>query len=222
LRRRPNPEADIVHVRKVLFLFLVVACFASTAFATSIGVGQLKFVGNGTPVTTFDIVNRTGTQASAPDFPITTQLTITVTNLVANIQGGSTITIPGSNFTVVDAQGDLNCTVAGDAASGGCDLSSYSVVSATLAGTLSPTTGLGGLPPGTTILPAFSTTIAPDPACTGGPSSVTIADATLTPGCDATTIFATTPATTAVPEPGTVTLLEIGLLGIAGVRALRS
>ena len=211
-----------MHLRKVLLSLLVVGGFASTAFATSIGVGQLKFVGNGTPVTTFDIVNRTGTQASLPDFPITTQLTITVTDLVANIQGGSTITIPGSDFTVVDAQGDLSCTVAGDAASGGCDLSSYSVVSATLTGTLSPTTGLGGLPPGTIILSGFSTTITPDPACAGGPSSVTISDATLSPGCDATTIFATTPGTTAVPEPGTVTLLEIGLLGVAAFRSFRS
>jgi hypothetical protein len=211
-----------VHLRKVVFFLFVVGGLASTAFATSIGVGQLQFVGNGTPVTTFDIANRTGSRTSPPDFPITTQLAITVSSLVANIQGGSAITIAGSNFTVVDAQGDLDCTVAGNAASGGCDLSPYSVVSATLTGTLSPTTGLGGLPPGTSILADFSTTILPDASCSGGPSSVTTSDAALTPGCDTATIFATSPTPTAIPEPGTVTLLEIGLLGAVAFRTFRS
>lgn len=198
-----------MRLRKVLVSLLVVGGFASTASATSIGVGQLNFVA--TPFTTFDITNQTGS-----GFPITTQLAITVNSLVANIQDGSTIVIPGASFTVVNAQGDVSCTAPD------CNLSSDSVVSATLTGTLSPTTGIGGLPPGTTILADFSTTILPDPSCSGGPSSVTISDATLTPGCDHTTIFATTAGATTVPEPGTVTLLEIGLLGAVALRTFRS
>ena len=205
-----------MHLRKVFCSLLVVGGFASTAFATSIGVGQLNFVGNGTPVTTFAITNSTGAQASPPNFPITTQLAITVSNLVANVQGGGMVVIPGSSFTVINSHGDLSCTGAG------CDLSSFDVVSATLTGTFSPTTGLGGLPPGTTILANFSTTMLPNPNCGGGPSSVTISDTILTPGCDTATIFATTATPTAIPEPGTVTLLEIGLLGVVALRTFRS
>jgi hypothetical protein len=168
------------------------------ASAGVIGVGLLTYDGN-TPyaLAAFDITNFTGGGAFPPDFPITTPLAITVTNLVANLQGGGTIIIPGTDFTVVDSSGDLNCTVTGDASTGGCDFAAHSLVSATLTGKLSPLTGLGGLPPGTSILSTFTTTILP--GC--GP--------TLTVDCDTAVINAST-----VPEPATWLLVAPILIGL--------
>jgi hypothetical protein len=202
------------HLGKVLITFFVLAGFSSTAFATSVGVGLLTFDSDVITLgsTSFDVTNLTA--LGIPGFPITTPVTITVTHLVANVAGGGPITVDGSNFTVVDPQGDLNCLVSGDAASGGCDFSKYVVLNATLTGTFSPTSGLGGLPPGAVgILSTFSTTITPadvDPNCSGPSTSA----AALVPGCTGTTIFATTVDRTAVPEPETLTLLEIGMVGL--------
>ncbi len=182
---------------RVLILSLVISCFATLANADTIPVGDLTFDQNASTAT-FDITNLTGLNAFPPDFPITTQLTITITSLVAEVQGGGTLSIDGSNFTA-DPSGDLFCTVAGDAGSGGCNFSAHDLVSATLTGTLSPTTGLAGLPAGdTSIESAFTTTITP--SC--GP--------TLTTNCDAALINATTPA----PEPATWTPLGILLIGL--------
>jgi len=198
----------VKYLARVGLAFIVVLASSPAAFATSFGVGLLTYDAlTPSALATFDITNLTGANALPPDFPITTPLTLAVTNLVAHLVGGSTLTIDGSNFTD-DGFGDLNCTVSGDAASGGCDLAAYSILSATLTGTFSPTTGLDvdGLPPGsTTIGAAFSTTVTPDAACGN--------ERILTAGCDAAEIFAATP--TAVPEPATLTLLEFGVLGLA-------
>ena len=189
---------------------MFIGCCSGIALADPIGVGLLTY--DGVPFTSpamFDITNLTGANAFAPDFPITTQLTFTITSLVANLQGGGTFTLAGSNFTAVDPQGDLNCTVAGDASTGGCDLAAYNLLSATLTGTLSPLTGLAGLPAGDVgIASAFTVTMTPDASC--GTSG------TLTPGCDAAVIYATGIARGAVPEPSTwifvATALACGLM----------
>jgi hypothetical protein len=188
---------------KVLILLFVMSCCAMLANADLIPVGELTFdASTPTALAAFDITNLTGGNALPPDFPITTQLTITVTSLVADLQGGGTLTLSGNDFIVVDPQGDVNCTVTGDAGSGGCDLSAYNLVSATITGTLSPVSGLAGLPAGVTgIKGSFTTTITPNPGC---PSSTT-----LTPGCDIAVIDAVT-----VPEPATWTLLCIVLAGL--------
>ena len=182
---------------RVLILLLVISCCATLAKA-DITVGDLFFDANTpTALAAFDILNLTGGNASPPDFPITSQLTILVTGLTANLEGGGTLMIPGSDFTVADSQGDLNCTVTGDAGLGGCDFAAYSLLSATLTGTLSPTTGLAGLPPGSTIQSSFTTTITP--GC----------GTTLTAGCDAAFINAAE-----VPEPAPWPLLGILLVGL--------
>jgi hypothetical protein len=197
---------------RFFILLLVVSCCATLAEADLVPIGVLSFDANTAyALAAFDISNYTdGTLA--PDFPITTQLTFTVTSLVADIQGGGTLTLDGSFFGGVGAQGDVDCIVAGDAGSltsKGCDFAAYSLVSATLTGTLSPTTGLGGLPAGDTgIAGAFTTTITPNVGCglSGGTSS------TLTAGCDSAIINAN--GTSPVPEPSSRTVLAVALMGL--------
>lgn len=183
---------------KVLVLLFVISCCSGTASANTVGVGLLTFDSDTpTALAAFDILNLTGSNAFPTDFPITTQLTITVTNLVANIDGGGTLTLPGSDFSAVDPQGDVDCTVVGDAGSGGCDFAAYNLLSATLTGTLSPSTGLAGLPAGNSIVSAFTTTITP--AC----------GTDLTTDCDAAEIDATV-----LPEPSTWILFSTALIGL--------
>ena len=84
-------------------------------------------------------------------------------------------------------------------------------MSAVLTGTLSPLTGLAGLPAGDTgILATFTTTILPNTGC--GPNGDTVT--TLTAGCDAAVINATGVNPAAVPEPATWMLLFSALIGL--------
>src|SRR5262245_4310153 len=121
-----------------LVLLIAIGCLPRVASATSIDIGILSFdadvLSSGT--LTFDITNLTGLNALPPDYPITTPLTITVTSLTANKSGGGTLTLLGSDFT---GSPDLQCSVAGDAAIGGCNFAAYVLTSATITGTLSPT-----------------------------------------------------------------------------------
>jgi hypothetical protein len=188
-------------VLKVLTLLFALTCVPRAASATTIDIGLLTFDADvlTSGSLTFDITDLTGLNAFPPDFPITTPLTITVTNLTANKSGGGTLTIPGSDFT---GGGDVQCSVAGDAASGGCNFAAYTLSSATLMGTLSPTTGLAGLPAGFNgIQNTFTATLLPS----SGP--------TLSAN-DAVDIQATLVTATPVPEPPTGMLLDIGLIGL--------
>lgn len=200
-------EKMLTRPARIPLLLLIIGLGSQLANADLIPVGELTFDSDTpTALAAFDITNLTGVDAFPPDFPITTQLTITVTSLVASLQGGETLSLNGSDFSVVDAQGDVDCTVAGDAGAGGCDFSAYNVVSATISGTLSPTTGLAGLPVGDTgILGTFTTTILPNVGC--GPSGGT--STTLTAGCDVAVINAN-----AVPEPASRTLPTIALIAL--------
>src|SRR4051812_19613064 len=126
-------------VLNALVLLVAFGWFPRAAAASPIGIGFLTFDDNGSGGLLFDITNLTGLNSFSPDFPIGTAVTITVTNLVANKSGGGTIPVAGGNFT---GSGDLQCSVAGDAASGGCNFAAYDLVSAVLTGTFSPTSGL--------------------------------------------------------------------------------
>jgi PEP-CTERM motif len=190
---------------RLFLMLLTVGLLSVAAHADDIQVGDLSYDAGTLSGTSsaFDITNLTGDNAFAPDFPITTPLTITVTQLVADLEGGGSIVLPGSDFTVVDPQGDVDCTASA------CDLSGDAIISATLTGTFSPTSGLSGLPAGDSgILAGFTTTITPDSVnCSGG---------TLEAGCDTEIIDATgvTSGPPTVPEPGTWGLLAIGLVGL--------
>jgi hypothetical protein len=194
-------------------VLIVGGSFSSVAFASTIPIGLFSFDVGTSAGTTFDITNLTGTNAFPPDFPITSLLTIAVTSLTANTTGGQLI-IDGSRFSSVDPQGDVGCTVVGDAGSGGCNFAAYDIMSAILTGTVTPLTGLAGLPTGYTgIANTFTATITPN-----------CGSMFLTAGCDAATINATLVAAEQanVPEPSTGILLCIGLLALAGYKLKRN
>jgi hypothetical protein len=199
---------------RFMLALLAVGLLSVVAHADNIQVGDLSYDAATLSATSasFDITNLTGDNALPPDFPITTPLTITVTQVVVDLLGGGSIVLPGSDFTVVDPQGDVDCTAAA------CDLSGDSVVGATLTGTLTPTSGLSGLPAGDSgILTGFTTTISPG-GCGDG-------SAVLETGCDTAIIDATGVSTSGggggtvgAPEPGTWGLMLIGFVGLLVAR----
>jgi hypothetical protein len=185
---------------RIFILPFAIACLGAIAFADQIPVGLLSYDAVSASQDQFDITDLTGVAAFPPSFPITTKLNISVTDLVVNFTSGPALTLPGSDFTVVDTAGDLNCTGAG------CNLFGDSITSAILTGTFSPTTGLSGLPAGDTgILAAFTTTLTPS----SGPILVAGTDLTI---IDATGV-STTPTPT-VPEPS-AWLLCLTVIGLA-------
>jgi hypothetical protein len=189
-------------VMRTLALVFAFSCLARVASATSIPVGSLFLFDDGSQLAFF-IQNLTGQNALAPDYPITTPLTITVTGLTATTSEGS-LHLLGSAFTD-DGSGDLNCTAVGDAGSGGCDFGAYQLTSAILTGTFSPLSGLPDLPSGFVgIESAFTATLLPS-------SGSTLADFDGV-NIDATLVAADTG--TPVPEPPTILLMEAGLLGL--------
>jgi hypothetical protein len=196
----------MLRLTQVSLLFLVMVCIVPAASADSIGIGLLSYDSISASQDQFDITNLTGTDAFPPDFPITSLLTLSVTDLLVDFTSGPSLDLPGADFTSVDAGGDLDCTAAA------CNLFGDSITSATLTGTLSPTGGLSGLPsPDTGLLANFSTTITP--SCVDG---------TLEAGCDAMEIDATgtSGGTSATPEPGALSLVGVGLL-LLGTKSRR-
>lgn len=191
-------------LRYLLLLLLVLPGVCKLASADSIAVGILSF-DETTPgsVDQFDITNLTTAGLST----ITTGLTFTVTSLIVDLAGGGTVNLSGSDFTA-DAFGNLDCD---DSA---CNLFGDNITGATLTGTLSPTTGLSGLPAGDTGIEAgYSTSITPGCGTTY-----------LSAGCDAAEIDATGTGGVAAPEPGTWTLLGVGLVCMlfAGRKRMRN
>jgi hypothetical protein len=202
---------------RLLLALFALGLMSAVAHADNIAVGDLSYDAISASQSQFDITNLTGTDSFPPDFPITTPLTITVTQVVATLSTGGTVTLPGSDFTVVDSEGDVDCTAAA------CNLFSDLITSAVLTGTLSPTTGLAGLPAGDSgIESAFTTTITPSCGTTD-----------LSAGCDTAIIYATGISTSGggggstAPEPGTWGLMLVGFVGLlvarkslAGARAI--
>jgi hypothetical protein len=181
-----------------LGLLGLMACFGATAYADLYPVGVLSYDLISATDDQFDITNGTGTNASLLGFPITTPVTITPTSLTVNFLGGGSAVLPGSDFTVVDAQDDLDCNAAA------CNLfGSLPIISAVLTGTFSPTTGLAGLtPPDTGVLADFTATLTPS----SGP--------VLVAGVDAALITATgTAPVSSVPEPGVFGLFGATIVG---------
>ncbi len=193
----------MVHrVYRWLFPTLALAVFSSVASAQTLYVGDLSY-DEPTPgsVDQFDITNFVGNGLAVNSElgPVSaTTFDIDVTSLTVDLESGSPIVIPGSDFTSVDGAGDLDCNASA------CNLYGDEITSATLVGTFSET-GLTGLDPGYTgIDDAFTTVITP--------SCGTYLEA----GCDTALITATETAGGPVgaSEPGSWALLGVGTLGL--------
>jgi hypothetical protein len=198
----------MIRLPKFFILLLAIVCVGGMASAQgTYAVGDLSYDQISGSDNEFDITNLTGSNAFPSAFPITSLLTFSVTNLVVNFTSGPALTLPGSDFTVVDIAGDVDC------AAGPCNLFGDNITSAVLTGTFSPTTGLSGLTlPDTGILAAFSTTITP--GC---------GTSTLDAGCDTAIINATGNGggISATPEPGAFSLICVGVLLIGIMRVAR-
>jgi len=201
---------------QLLFLLALSACFCTIVSADQIGVGLLTYDQTSSSVNQFDITNLTGPAGvdifDPTDFPITTALTFSVTSLVVDFTSGPALVLPGSDFTattdVFTGDQDLDCTAAA------CNLFGDSITSATLTGTLSPTTGLSGLPAGDTGITGAITDAAADTFVTVTPGC---GGTTLVAGCDGAELFATGTTGSSVPpvpEPGTWMLMGIGVIGL--------
>ena len=185
-------------VLRALAALIVVGGFAHTASASSISVGILSFDDIGGGIYTFDVTNL------EPQV-IVNKATMTLT---VSKSGGGTFVLGGSKFTD-DGFGDLSCTAAGDASTGGCDFASYDLLSATLTGTFLFTPPLTGYPGFSGILTSFSATLLPSSGNTLAPGDFTTIDATLVPT-----------QSVPVPEPSTLMLMQLGI-GALGSYKLR-
>jgi hypothetical protein len=186
--------------QQFLVLAGVMAFFSATASADVYSIGLLGYDLVSAGDAEFDIDNGTGANAVPFGFPITTQLTFTITNLTVNLLVGGPIVIPGSEFTSIDPDGDLDCT------GPDCNLFNDATTSATLTGTVSPTSGISGLDGGDTGISADfnATTVTPS----GG--------ATLTPDIDGAIITVNgTGGVSIMPEAGSSWLLVTIIVGIA-------
>jgi hypothetical protein len=206
-------------VRRLPQLFVLIvfaACFCTRASADQVIAGDLSYDQISATDNEFDITNLTGPAGVAlgdpTDFPITTTLSFTVTSLVVDLSSGGPVNLTAADFTsttdIFTGDEDLDCTAAA------CNLFGDNVVSAILTGTLSPTTGIAGLPAGDTGITGAMTD------ATGASPIVmtTTCDATaayLVAGCDTDLIYATTTSgVTPAPEPGTLAMTGLGMIGL--------
>jgi hypothetical protein len=210
-------------VRRLPQLFVLIvfaACFCTRASADQVAVGDLSFDAAtlSATSTTFDITNLTGTAGvdigDPADFPVTTPLIFTVTSVTVNLSSGGPVVLSGSDFTsvtgVFPGDEDVDCTVLP-----ACDLECDSITSAVLTGTISPTTGIAGLPAGDTGITGAMTDAVGDAYVTITPGGCGDGATVLETGCDTAIIYATgTAGVTPAPEPGTLAMTGLGMIGL--------
>ena len=182
---------------------LLLAFFVSTALADSYNIGIVAYnltnaTGSSPGTAEFDITNETGVNSSAPDFPVADTLTFQNLSLEVFFSNSTTQTFSLGTGTPLFS-------------------TSEQITSATLTGTLSPTTavnveGVGAV----NLLPSFTATIMP------------LSGLYLNPGDPSTLgdfaiIQAQTQPSSSVPEPAAGVLLMTGFFAFSVLnRRIRS
>jgi len=190
---------------RLLLMLLVGGLFSMVASADSLPVGILSLDNPSAPTSgQFDITNLTGANALLPDFPVTTGLTFVITSLTVTFASG-----PADVLHAVDFTSDGNGGFTGNTS---FNLSTTSIISAILVGTLSPTGAVDVSGGGTIAIEAAMTD-------KSGTPSVTLTDGgtPLVPG-DLAVLYATPSGgggPPPVPEPGILFLLGSGLMGLS-------
>jgi hypothetical protein len=180
--------------RRVIVPIGLAILFVTAAASATIPVGYIawdvNFPGNAGQ---FDITNLSGPNAAPPTFPITTTLNLSSLGLVVGFVGGGTTTEPSGYFSLAPDGESLNGTAI---PIGGTN---PMPTSATLTGLFSPTSiavsGMGTV----SIQPSFSVAFSDTPNLMDG---------------DLAVIYATVATVSSVPEPGTPTLIAVGIAGL--------
>jgi len=191
---------------RAALLLLSCAAITSVAAADSVPIGLFSLDATGASSGEFDVTNLTGTSSLPPDFPVTTALSISITSVVITFESGPSLTLDASHFASDGFGGWLG--------NDSFNLLSSPILSATITGTLSPLSGISGLPTGDSILPGFSATLTD---VTGGP--LELGDTVV---LDATTGTSTGGGGTPTPEPGTMLLIGSGAFAMSFFRRKRS
>jgi hypothetical protein len=178
---------------RVLLALLVMAAFSAAASADSFGIGILSLDPTGIGAgATFDIQNLTGSADLPPDFPVATSLTFSSLDLLLTFGDSSTETLTTSDFTSDGFGGFTGNNI--------FDLSSTTITSAVLTGTLSPVD----------VTLSDGTTETLDPTFT---ATLTDSSGSLQ-AFDAVEIDATSSGVTPAPESSSGSYLGIGVVGL--------
>jgi hypothetical protein len=181
-------------MRKILMFLplLILALFSTVVSAASIPIGVISLDPTGVASgATFDIQNLTGLSALPPDFPVTTALTLDITSLTLDFTSGPPQVLTSSDFTADGFGGFTGNNI--------FDLSSTSILSATLMGTLMPTSIIVAGSGSETLDGSFSAIVLPS----SGTSLSFFDNANIT---------APTAVISGTPEPGSYVLMALSLI----------
>ena len=175
----------------LVLLLLSLAVFSTSVSASSIPIGLISLDPTGVASgALFDIQNLTGAAALPPDFPVTTDLNLNITSLTLAFTSGPPEVLTSSDFTSDGFGGFTGNNV--------FDLSTTSIVSATLNGTFTPlSVSLAG-GGSATLAGSFSAIVLPS----SGTALTFYDNATITAPM----------ALSPTPEPGSYLLMATGLI----------
>lgn len=194
---------------RVCALFLAGVLFTPSATATDLPVGLLQYDGTALGTAQFDILNFSGPNSSiAPDpsWPVTTPVSLSGLLLTVSFTGGATEVFGSSYFTL--SHDGLGFDGTPESTGSGQPYGFAGAIGATLTGTFSTTSLTLNDGSTVTIDPSFSAVLSDPLGLTDGDFGV----------INASTVAGPPPPPSAVPEPGTWTLVGTGFAGLVAVR----